>query len=360
MTLRYLSGSNGFVPAPTGQVIAFVRDVKKFKINQYVQYIPTPKSVGVYAVLDRDHPVRIVSDADFAWADGDDRPMGKANVGRFQWAEFATQRRDYPFTLGWKAQEQAEGSWKPFAYEAAAHASQAMTNRTQRVWTYLESTGNWGTHYADANTLNGGAGLWEDASDDPNDPAYNAIRKTLLEAMRRIFLDTNSMVNWEDMRLVMNPDCAIAMASSAEFMNYLKQSPFAMAQVKGDVPNINQTWGLPEKYCGLNLVVEDGTIVTERPKASGTEASTSGTPAPRRFIKGKTSAAILSRPGGMDGDYGSPSWSTVQVYHYNGLLQVEAFDDPENRRTKGHVSEDFKEVVPATQAGFLITNVVSA
>jgi hypothetical protein len=117
MTLRFASASNTFVPEATGQVIAYVRDPKEFKINEYVQYVPAPKNVGLYASFGRDAFVRIVSDAEFAWQDGDERPRGLYNQVPFSWTEFRTFRRAYPWTLGDQAIEMS--SRQP-AHQASA------------------------------------------------------------------------------------------------------------------------------------------------------------------------------------------------------------------------------------------------
>lgn len=350
MALRFLSGSNGFLPEATGQVIAFIRKPETFRLNQYVQYVETPKVIGVYAELGRDEPVRVPTDAEFAWEDGDERPAGDYHQVPFQWTEFRTYRRDYPWRLGWQAIEQAGGGWKPKAVHAAMAASKAMTNRAIRVITLMEATANWGDNTATANTLNSGKGKWGTGSDDPNSPNYFAIGASLLEAARRIELATNGVVTIDQLKLVVSPGLAIAMSKTAEIRNYLRESPFAMAQVKGDSPNMNKTYGLPSHYQGFEVVVENTVKVTERAKASGTQATTA-----RVFAKADTSACIVSRVGGIDGDYGAPSFSTIQCYHHGGLLKVSAFDDARNERVDGHVEENFKEVVAASPSGFLIT-----
>src|SRR5437868_2046850 len=177
MAQRYLSGSNGFVPSATGQAIAFVRDPARFKVNGYVQNIRSPKVIGLYAVLDRDQPTRVPTDQEFAWEDGDPRPSGNNNMGTFQWKEFAVFRRDYPYTVGEQAIEQAEG-WNPRAFFNASILSQAMTNRTKRVVSLLENAANWpAASTADANVLNGGKGKWNLGSNDPTNANYLAIKR---------------------------------------------------------------------------------------------------------------------------------------------------------------------------------------
>ncbi len=338
-------------------MVAFIRKPAQFPLNKYVQYVKTNKNVGVFAKLGRDEHVRVPSDEEFAWHDGDVRPSGDYIKPRFEWVEFATFRRAYPWTIGYMAAEQAKDTWRPKLVHTMDALAIAMTNRTKRVVTLLEATANWGSNYADVNTLNGGHGTWDTASDDPNSPNYQAIYGSLIEAARRVHLGTNGVVGMGEMRLLVGPDLAIAMSKSPEILNYVRETPNALTIVVDGLgaaasgkANPNGMWGLPSHYRGFEIVVEDSMVVTERPKASGVEATTA-----RTYIKSGASACLVSRPGGLDGEFGSQSYSTVQVYHYGELLQVEAFDDPENRRVKGSVVEDIKEVLAAAPAGFLLT-----
>lgn len=348
MTLRYLSAYNGFLPKETGEVVAFIRKPDEFALNKYVQIVQTDATVGVYLKMGLDEPVRSVNRDLAAWEDGDERPRGEVNKHRFQFAEFSTKRRDYPWVLGYKSIAQA--SWRPKVVHMDDAISQCMTERTSRVITKLEATSNWGSNYEAANTLNSGAGTWATASDDPSSPNYNAIYKTLLAAAQTIHKGTNGKVRPKDLRCVISPGLAIAMAQSAEMTNYLRQGPAALQVLKVGMSDQEELWTLPQRYKGFEFVVEDAVIVGEWAAASGTEATTN-----RTYIKSDTSAVLVSRPGGLDADYGTKSYSTIQVYHYGALMEVEAFDDPENRRVKGHVTEDVAEVMPCTQAGFLIT-----
>jgi hypothetical protein len=352
-TPRYLSGVNGFVPEATGQVISYVRDPKKFKVNQYVQNIKSPAPVGLYHELDRDQPARIVADADWAFEDGDEAPRGAHNLGNFRLVEFRTQRRAYPFTLGWQAIESAKG-WKPQQFHTGLVCQQAMTNRTKRVVDLIESSSNWGANVATADTLNAGASYWDTASSNIADSSYNAIKKSLLEAVRRINLATNALVQPEDLVLLISPGLAIKMANTSEIHDYLARSPVALAQLVGDKPGQNQLWGLPDKLYGIKLLVEDAVIVAQRPYADATAATTN-----RTYVKSDDSAVLMSRQGGIEGNYGSPSYSTVQCYFYEYELAVESFDDPKNKRLDCRVIEQFKEVLAAAPTGYLITDTLS-
>lgn len=365
--LRYLSQSDGFIPQATGQVIAFVRKESEFALNSYVQYVPTTTKVGLYALLGRDQFIRVISSERFAWEDGDDRPTGEWNKIPYQWVPFRTFRRDYPWRIGYEALEQTSryGSWNPKLAHMDMVISQCMTERTNRVQTLLQTAASWpSTNTASANTLNNGAGKLTTASSDPNSPNYLAIFKTLSGAAQRVNLLTNAKVKPGQLVTIVSPGLALAMAQTSEMVEYCKSSPVAKDILENGLDPQYTLWGLPKTYRGFKFIVEDTPYVNVNPNTtnqSGTEGqvpeaslSTSG----RQYAWQDTSAVMVARPGGLDGEYGAPSFSTVQIYHKGGLLEVEAFEDPKNRRVDGHVSEDTVAVLAAAFAGFQITGTV--
>ena len=97
--------------------------------------------------------------------------------------------------------------------------------------------------------------------------------------------------------------------------------------------------------------------VTDRPNSSGSVLTSASTN--RVFAKGDRNAVICSRPGGLDGEYGAPSFSTLQVYWYEYLLAAFQFHDPENALMKFHLSEQFLEVLAAPESGYCITSILS-
>src|ERR1051326_452949 len=238
--VRYLSSTNGYLPAESAQVIAFIRRPEKFKLNSYVQFIPSPKQVGLYALLGFDEAVRNVSDAERAWEDGDEAPKGEYNKVPFSLQPYRCYRRAEPWTIGNEAIEPTT-FFKPKVVHMNYAISKMMVNRTQRIITLMENTANWGQNYGSASQLNGGAGAWPTASDDPASSKYNAISNTFLEAARRINLFTNSVIGIEDLRCVISPGLAIAMSQSPEIRNYIRQSPAAMDVEEGR-KNSNQLW----------------------------------------------------------------------------------------------------------------------
>lgn len=354
------SASNGFVAEPTGQVIQFIRNENDFVLNRYVKYIQSPKTVGIYVTVGRDEMVRIVSDNQFAWYDGDERPRGDAHKVPFETTEFATFRRDYPWTLGYMTIEQAT-VWKPKLAHMGSAISKAMTNRSNRVITLFQTSANWpSTHVASMNTLNGGAGGLATASDDPSSPNYLAFYKTLLAAAKQINLDTNAKVMPKDLKVILSVGQAIKLAETSELTNYMRESPFAKEVLReGLDPDVNSLWGLPSMYKGFELCVENTVLVNEFNTFSGTSVSSAGTlteaTTNRSYAMSDASFAIVARPGSIDGEYGAPNFETLQVYHYGGLLEVKVFDDPRNERVDGHVQENIAQVIAAGYSGFLVT-----
>lgn len=364
MVARYASGFNAFVAEATGQVIAFVRDPGRYKYNQYVQLVPTPAPVGIFYKLHVDDVQRLTDLNETAWEDGAERPNANKGDGiRFEPTEFQTVRHNFPFMLGWKALDTAgKSGLKLLVAHSTLMRNKAQMHRTQRIVTLLETSGNWGGNTATANSLNGGFGQWDLASNEPTSPFFLAIKKTLDAVALRIHLKTNGAVgNFGDaedsgLRLIVSPGLATKMSQTDEIRDMLKQSPYAMDQISGKKPGQNAKWGMPDKIYGWELVVEDAVRVNNNPVAAGTEATLN---TQKVFIKSDDNAVVVSRPGGLDGEYGAPSFSTVQLYHYKREIELKTFDDPKNERTEGHVSIDDKEVLAAPQSGYLITDTLS-
>lgn len=352
---------SGRMPEATGQVVAMIRKPERWAINRWVKYIPTPVKNAYYVQLGFDQPVRVYSDDAMGWEDGAARDqMGEDNKLPAQFIPFRTFRRNRAWTLGWETIN-LTNSFKIKPAHMDMCISQIMTNRTNRFVQFVTSTANWGNNFATCNTLNGGRGFWDEASDDPANPGYNAILATMQNAVQRVHLATNGMIGPGDFKFVVGPDIAIKASRSSEMRNYCRESPYSMEILTKGLDPQFQKWGLPSMFNGYEFIVEDAVIVTEQVHMGSTGASagpiTEAT-LNRSYIWPANTAVMVARPGALDGEYGTKEYSTLQLYHYGNLLEVEAFDDPENHRIKGHVSEDTKEVtVPIT--GFCITNVLS-
>lgn len=342
---RLPSNYNGFIPQATGTIVNYIRNADEFPLNQYVQLVESPATLGIYFEVDHDEPVRLSPNGQaFAFADGAERPLPPTLLG-FRAIEYQTNRFDFGFVLG--NQTIQTNSWAAFEQHMQMAASQAMTWRTNQVISALQTSSNWATtNTGDANTVNGGAGFLDQASDDPNSPNYNAIKKTITKMLVTIRQNTNGKVRARDLCLVMNPDQARKLANTAEIHNYLKFGPYARDQQEATVEE-----GLPNPLYGLKVVVEDSPILTDVPTAGPT-----GYSANRAWVKDDTSLLVVSRPGGIDGAYGAKSFSTAQLYWYEHQMQVWTYEDVRNLRQEGHCVDQYAVVLPATVAGYYLTN----
>ena len=352
------SGFNAFLPAATGQIISWIRDPAKYKLNQYTQLVRSEQPVGVYYRFNADDSVRVVTDEEHSWADGDSRRIKLSNAEgqRFDTTEFQCKRRNYGTKIGWQALESGKrDQLNLLLANTKVVQNELMVNRTQRVIGLLENAANWpATNVGTATAL--GGGFWSAGSD-----TAPFVKKTLLSVATTIHLATNGMAadldNEEDvgLNLVLSPAAATTISESPEIHSYLGRSPFALQQIVGGKRGQNAIWGLPEYLYGFKVVVENAVRVNTRANADGTEDTTGG----RVWVKPQNTALVVSRPGGLEGQAGAPSFSTVQIYYHNKELTVETFDDAEDELTRVYAQENVTEVLAAPRAGFLVTNLFS-
>lgn len=364
---RYISATGGYLPVASQYVVSYSRKKDRFPLARYTQYVEAPAPSFFYYELDRDQAVRVRDLALHLWADGAERPLRRDNQFGFRTKQAFCLRYDWNTSVGNVALEMAQKQWDAKKQHLEGLTSQAMTGRTLNVWQGLSTAGEpaWGgldqsstwpsTNVADVNTLNGGAGPWNTASADEANVSYMAIRRSLLEAANRIFLNTNGVVQWSDLRLVVSPNVAKAMSNTPEIREYWKYGPFAEKAIEtSGSPNYNAQYGLPPKLYGVEVVVEDSMYVSDPPSAGATTASTA-----RSFIKSDANACLLSRPGAVDAQVG-PSFSTYQFYwHGAQQLAVETFDEPVDRLTRFHITDFYTPVPSALVTGFLITSVLA-
>ena len=354
-TPRFPGATNLFMPAATRQVIGFLLEPGRFKLWDYVQKVGSSgtdkagKPVCFFTTIDPDAPVRVVADADYSWEDGEDAPEGTV-MPNFTTTEVRMFRRAYPYRAGEQMVDTAE-LFQPLPLFRQIALMHAMINKTARVWSLLDTAANWGANTADANTLNGGRGKWDTSSATEGSPNYMAINRSVTAAVKAVNLATNSVVQPQDMRLVISPDLAEAGGNSGEIRDYLKGSVYAKAVQEGKEKGRNQQYGFPDMVAGVEVVVEDASRVSERPNVAGTAAT-----ANRGYIKNGTSACLMSRQGGLEGVEGAPTFSTVQVYYWKYEMAVEEQHDVWNKRHDGRVLDLYKEVLAASRAGYLITN----
>lgn len=341
-----------FIPSFTGEIVGYIREPGQFAVTEYCQLVKSTaedgqgKPICTYFILDPDEPVRLPSINDFYWPAGNRSPEAKIVInGAFR--TVIMDRAAYPYE--YSGQEEASADIKVGAIYREMAASIAMTAKTQRVQTIMQTAANWGNSTSDANTLNGGFGNWANASSDEQSPNFAAIAKSLTAAMQKINLNTNSVVKPKDLMLVISPGLANKMANSGEMRGYLKSSPFAK-EVQEGRNDFSSLWGLPKVYTGLKLIVEDASLVNERANISGTSATTN-----RKYIWNDQSAAIVSRIGGINGVYGSKSLSTMQIFYYRFEMSVMEEKSSWHDLCRGKVVDQYKEVLVSAPSGYLIT-----
>jgi len=362
MTLQYTSQFNAYIPEATGQVIAFIRDPKTYRYNEYTQLVKAPTEVGVYMKLEVDNFQRFVTNDEDAWPDGARAPENKWNQVKHDWVEFQCIRRMDATTIGWLVQQQA--AYKVLLANTKGIQNQHMAKRTQRLITMAENTANWGNNTDTANNLNGGAGFWDKATNDPGDVHFLAIKKTLDQVAQIVQLNTNGVVNFNDpdspLILVLAPGAARKMSQTSEIHSYLQGSAGdAYRRLTGTEAEMIENYGLPKYLYGWKIVVEDAVRVGERPKASGVEASTTGSPAARRFIKSEDSAIVCVRPGKLDGTYGTTNYSTMQLFYHGSEIELETLPDNRNRLDELRVISSVTERLAAPASGYLIQDIIS-
>ncbi|MDE2101454.1 MAG: hypothetical protein KGL39_29685 [Patescibacteria group bacterium] len=366
---RYPSSTN-FHPALSNLAVGFLREQDQFPQNKYIQYVQAPSPHYWYTKIDRDEIVRMRQPRDYLWADGAKRfstGVGptEINVG-FREQEVFLNRYAFVTTIGNQTLNRHEDQWGYKRWLLKTLVSKAMTSRAIILWQggpgggSEGTTTNWGgldnasswpsTNTADANTLNGGAGSWATAGSDPGNPGtYMAIRKSIMTAVNQIFLQTNGVVSYEQLRMVISPNLAKIISNTDEIRDAYKYGPFAKEMIEGGKQNYNDRFGLPPYYAGVEIVVENTPYTNDLPTAGQTTYSTS-----RAYVKADNKACILTRQGAIDSP-GGPSFSTVQLAWFQKQLGTQEFVDAEDELTKMSVVDYYAVIGPAMEAGYLIT-----
>lgn len=353
MPFVYTGQFNGYVPKATGQLIAYGRDPRKYKLNRYTQLIPVDDALFIYYEIHPDDFVRQAVDNGAIWEDGAKRPEQTGQRVRHKTVEGQCIRRDYDFQIGWETLTRAD--YNVLMANTVSAQNECMIAWTQEVITLAETASNWSSNTAAAADLAGGA---EFTMGTPENPV---IKKTLGELAETITLNTNGIAgdfeNSENvgLLLVLSPQQARRMASTPEIHAIYKESLHAEALVGKQAVNPNAVFQLPRMLYGWEVVVETAVRVSERAQADGDTALTTGSPAPRRFVKNNTDVIVCSRPGGISGQIGAPNYSTFQRYHKGAEMTLKTFDDAKHEYTDGHVNRHGVTKLAAPATGFLIT-----
>ncbi len=341
-----------------GDVGRFLSGSQRFKFWDYVAARPATKVVGVYCKVDSTQFTWIPNLEAFVWADGQPRPQGEDNRLPFTFPEYSTQR--YNIAVPYGKRTLSNSDIPLLAITAQQVMSQIMVLMNKSILTVLDNASNWGTSTADANTLNGGVGNWSTATS-----ANLAIKQTFNAVAQKVSLFTNTVVGKSRLKCVIGTDAAKAIAASNEMADFLKQSPFAMAQVRGDDAQAKWSqYGLPNVLYGVDLVIDDGVITTQR---QGDPSRT------QAYLKDSTKALFMTVAEKTDGDQvggkGETTFnpSTFHLFQYTGAEDgekriggtvLETWDDVRNKRIETHVVSDFCPMLVAPESGYCVTNVI--
>lgn len=351
----YVQGT-GFQGKMTSElVVSYARDPKKFAVNKLVTRTPTNYLSGYYPFL---RPEALARDSASLWVDGQERPRGTHNEQDFRMVGFNCSRVAKTAPLGWQTREQA--IWPIEETQLAALGHMMMTRRSIAFYTTAMTTGNHLASHVKTATqwsgIGGTGGLW--SAGTSTNPIIDRTLKQMAEAIRKSTLDA---VSYLDLALVITPPIAIAMSTCAEIHDYVARSQFALAQVKGDAPNQNYQWGLPEKLYGFTLVI-DGTLKTTsaRLDVPGTFVDVAGKDSSTAIAD--NTALVMAMPGDLKGNIGqvSSQFSSIHMFVYRGEEMVtETISETIHKRDLLSVSETYgmSPVSPETMA--LATNLFS-
>jgi hypothetical protein len=325
-------------------VVDFARNINKFAVNKYIQVLPVKKVAGYYLQMTVEEAGRLLHDdmANFVWPDGQPAPAGEDGTESHEYKAFETKRYAYPFTLGSLTVDQA--SWDILAHHASIKSRQAMTARTQLAITALTTEANYdSSHVLDVTAISGNTGNWAQST-----TARQDIHRSIITAAEVIRDSTLDAVDTEDMLLVINSDLAGQLAMTQEIVDYIKGSPDAYAQVRGELPSRNKFYGLPDKLYGIEVVVESARKITT--KKGATTSRTQVLPASTPFM--------VARPGSLVGVADAPNFSTCVIFAQEEMT-VETKVDSDNRRVTGRVVENIVAKVVAPASGVLFTDVTT-
>jgi hypothetical protein len=338
------SGS-GFIPSfeASGQLIAgYTRNVNDFALNRWVQIQPITSPLAFYLNIDPANAARVLgSDGEGNdWADGNDAPDGADNPLGAGWSEFMAKRSIFPFRVGHVAQKYS--SYDITSVYASQVAQQAMTLRTIRAVAEVAAIASNGGATATATALGGGK---FDSTGTTTTIAPPYFRTALNKAFISIQKSTYGKLKPKDMQVVMNPNTAALIGESDEIVQYCLKSNVAVQAMKGDMPVYDQ-YGIPDRFAGYNIVVEDAVKNTAKKGAS------SVTPA---YCFPDQQVAMTARVGGLEIPYGAPSFSSITLFELEGMT-VELKDDTDNRVVKGRVIDHYKVQTTSGISTYLITS----
>lgn len=360
--MRFIGANNGYLPETTKQVIGYVRDPRKNKLNEYLQYVWSPKPTAYYTRVERDAFLRRKKGAQAIWQDGDSRPLDNGNKLRHKVASVETIRTNYSWHLGYQTIKNSD-LYRVQPSHVTLATSQAILERYTKVYDILEASGNYGSTDSATNL---GGGKW-----DVGTASAPYFAKGILAAANAIYLATGGVVEITDLICVLSPTAALKIGASAEMHAWYSNSVYAKEMATNPHGMVNRQWGLPPEYMGMKLIVEGKQYTDSAQDDAGTDSATLS------YFKSDDNASIIARVGGIDGVPGEIPFSSIQCYYYgdkekttatgpetvedgaNLMLDVKVFDDPENERVAGHVSQQIGVSMVSPESSYFVSDILT-
>lgn len=335
MPVGYPSFKSVHIPRLASEefIIGYTRNQDSFAVNSYTQAVPVEKRSDLYVRLDADNASRILSSGaeDFNWAPGADRPDGKWNLESFDFRGFTCKRKAYGFKLDTDTVNEAE--YNIVNTETRAKAQQAMTARSLIATTLLTTSGNHSNTLASSN--------WSSKKWDAGTTANPYFLEGLLLMYKTIHLASQGSVSPADIVVVLNPDNARLISTSAEIRDYVKylDNSKVNQQFFSGNPALVRNFGLPTEYMGFTLRVEDA--VRNTAKKGGTQS--------KGYMWTSDVAVMLARPNGQEGEASSKIRLATCTIFEKENMNVEMFDSDDdarwNRVVKGSIVDDYDAVL---------------
>lgn len=371
--------NSGYIASDRGNedlLTGYSRNIGSFRLPQYCPIKPVARQRGLYQKFNPNVNFRMGSNwkAESVWADGADRPNGLKNKQELVFEPYQTVRYDEPILATDLEIQQAD--WAVTDTNAQTVLQLMMTRRTAFAMDAL-STAVYGGNTAPVDSSQAGSIVssrftgavagsnWSNGTTiQPN------IKASIQFGLKQIQVATGAAVGLNELCLVIGPDVAMAMSTSAEVTQALIQSVYAAQLVTGtDGPEAviapyNAMWGLPYAIGGVPIVVEDAVWdITGKPGTNGAGVGT--------FIMDANTAYLLRRPRNILQNIELPKdvlTETREAYFpvVSSLVMIareemslESFDEPRNRRQDTHVVTDFQIQLVSALSAFKYTHVVS-
>ena len=199
-------------------MVEFSRSPDKFHLNKYTQLQQVEVEAGKYWRFDQNAMARIntADGAQFAWADGADRPAQNIWQG-MEMPAYTCTRLNFGFHLGDLAKYHAQkaGGIDLVAVNSKTVAGAAMVQRTRKALSRLLDTTVMNSYDFKAGTGTGtyssslAANSWVSGNNTTASQAY--FRLYVNAILAQIVQLSNAMVQPGDISLIMGPDTAIGL-----------------------------------------------------------------------------------------------------------------------------------------------------